>query len=285
MSTAIQVFFNSLSTAAIYAMLAIGLTIFLGTLRILNFAQGDFATAGGYTIFAVVTAFGLSPYLGVIAAMVVGAALGALFFATVQSPLRAAPQINQLLATFGLALIIEGILQFLFTATPKSIPGSHGSIEVLGAYLPTASIVDVVFAAVLISALFLLLQRTNLGRGIRAVSQNAIGASLVGVNPRYVSFIVCVIGGVLSAGAGLVLVTTLFLTPTIGFEQIFKGFTVVVVAGLGNLYRVLIMAALLALTESATSYFISEGIGQLAGFVIIVAILLVRPTGLGRVTA
>jgi branched-chain amino acid transport system permease protein len=280
MGTALQIFFNSLSGAALYAMLALGLTIFLGIFGILNFAQGDFATVGGYAIYSAIAATGAGLYAASIAGVLAGAVLGLLFYFTIVKPLQHAPGVNQLLATFGVALFLQGLLQWHYTANQRSVRTSRESLEVGGAFLPVTTLVNTLIAIALIVMLFVLLYRTNLGRSIRAVSENPIGASLLGIDDRRAAIIACLIGGVLSAGAAVVLLSSYFLTPTVGFTSIFVAFTVVVAAGLGSLSGVVIASVLVSLAQALTDYYVSSSASQLVAFAIIVVILLVRPTGL-----
>lgn len=281
LDTALQVFVNGLPNAVIYSTLALGLAIFLGVLRVVNFAQGDFATVGGYAIYGATTA-GFSLYVGVAFGLLVGAVVGLLFYVLLIAPLQRAPEINQLLATYGLAIFLSGFLQWRYTATQRSITLNGAPIKLGPVYMSRATLYDVIIAAMLVTLLFLVLERTQVGRSVRAVAQNPTGATLIGIDARRVFLFVCAAAGALSAAAGYVLVTTFALTPTIGFEQILTSFTVVIVAGLGNLYRLLILSLVLAFAESWVSYLVNETAGVLSGYVLVLAILLIRPTGLGR---
>jgi branched-chain amino acid transport system permease protein len=278
---ALQILFNAAAPMAVYTMLAVGLTIFLGTLRVLNFAQGDFGTAGGYVIYAIVSATGLSLYAALGLGMLAGAAIGVGFYFLIYSPLRTRPPITLLLGTFGLSILLQGLIQLLFTSTPRSVKGVSGSLNIAGAYLSTPSALDMLIAVGLISVVFLLFQFTNIGRSIKAVAENPVGAVLVGIDTRAVFVFACAVGGALSAAAGLVLATTLLLTPTVGFDSIFQAFTIVILAGLGNLFRVLIVSGLLAVVQSVAGYLWTDAIGQIVTFAIIVGILVLRPSGLG----
>ncbi|MFG1921769.1 branched-chain amino acid ABC transporter permease [Cryptosporangium sp. NPDC048952] len=282
MSTTVQILFNSLSSIALYTQLALGLSVFLGVFGIMNFAQGDFATVGSYAIFSVMAAAGIGVYVAAAIGLIAGGILGLLFYFVIVKTLRNAPQVNQILATFGVGLVLQGLIQWRYTATPKSIPVSKDKLTVGGATVQTTTLVNIAVALVLMALLFAFLYRTGTGRQIRAVSQNRVGASLIGIDAGRVSMIACVVAGVLSAGAALVILDTSFLTPTVGFESIFKAFTVVVAAGLGNLRGVLVAAVALGVVESFVQYAISDAAGQLVGFALIVGILLIRPTGLLR---
>jgi branched-chain amino acid transport system permease protein len=271
---------NGLPGAVIYSTLALGLAIFLGVLRVVNFAQGDFATLGGYAITVATTA-GFSLYVGVLVGLVVGAAVGVAFYVLLISPLQKAPEINQLLATYGLAIFIQGLLQWKFTASPRVITLSGASLKIGPVYMSRATLIDVVMAATLVTLLFLVLERTQMGRAVRAVAQNPTGATLIGIDSRRVFLFVCGVAGALSTAAGYVLVTTFALTPTVGFEQILTSFTIVIVAGLGNLYRLLFLGFGLAFAQSWVTYLYNDTAALLAVYGLIVAMLLIRPTGLG----
>jgi branched-chain amino acid transport system permease protein len=276
----LQIFFNSLTGVSLYLQLALGLSLFLGVFGILNFAQGDFATVGGYATYSVVSATGLGVYAASIAGVLSGAVLGVVFYYLIVRPLEGAPQSNQILATFGLALLLQGVLQAMFHSTPRYVPVPKGAIDIAGANLATVTLINLVISIVLVTVLFLVLFRTSFGRQVRAVSQNSLGASLLGIDTTRAKIIACVLAGVLSSGAALVLLGSYFLTPTVGFEAIFKAFTVVVVAGLGNLRAVIVASVVLAFAESMTQFLVSDAAGSLVGFGIVVVALLIRPTGI-----
>jgi branched-chain amino acid transport system permease protein len=279
-TTFLQILCNSVSLAAVYVLLAAGLTVYLGVFGILNFAQGDFATIGGYVTFAVISGLGLEIYAAAIAGVLAGVAVGAVFYFMVLKPLWRAPPISQVLATYGLALLIEGIIEYIAGTTPKAITVSRSSLHFFGAYLADTSAINGGLALALILALFALFYRTRTGRKIRAVAEDAEAARLVGISVPRVTFLVCIVGGTLSCAACVTFLTSLYLTPTVGFSEIFQAFTVVVVAGLGNVVGVLWAGVLVAIADSAASYFLGDAVGQLVGFGIVIAVLLIRPTGL-----
>jgi branched-chain amino acid transport system permease protein len=276
-----QIIFNSASLASVYILLAVGLTVYLGIFGILNFAQGDFGTVGGYVTFGVITATGLQVYVASLAGILAGVIVGAIFYFVILKPLWKAPPVSQILATYGFALLAEGLLEYFAGTTPKAIAVSAKSVDIFGAYISVTSLIDAGIAVGLIVGLFLILFRTQMGRWIRAVSEDNVAARLMGIPVQRVAFFVCILGGGLSAAAGIIFLTSLYLTPSIGFSEIFQAFTVVVVAGLGNVTGVLWAGALVAIANSTAAYYLGDAVGQLAGFAIVVIVLLVRPTGLG----
>jgi branched-chain amino acid transport system permease protein len=258
-----------------------GLTLIFGVLEIVNFAHGAMLTLGMYLGFALVDRLGVNPYATLVAVVpalfLVGAALQAgLLNRAIGQPLE-----NQLLLTFGVAILIENGLLLAFGATPRSVGVTFGApLRVLGAVVSFPRIVAFVAALVLAGALYWMLQRTKVGTAIRAVGQNAHGAALVGIDARRVSIFTFAVGAS-TVGAAAVLVLPLLRTePTTGASFTIIAFVVVVLGGLGNVVGALIGGLVIGLIQQLGGVLMPGQDNLMAVFVVFLAVLFLRPQGI-----
>jgi branched-chain amino acid transport system permease protein len=237
--------------------------------------------------------YGIDPYISVLVTIPALFLIGALVQRTIIHPARNAPQHNQLLLTLGLALFIENLLQVIFTATPRSIRLAYGRgatdfglftidfpIRIWGTTITFPRLAAFIFALGLTLALYLLLQRTDLGKAIRATAQDKDGAALVGINIERINMITFAIGTACVGAAASLVLPFLAVDPVAGNNFNITAFVIVVLGGMGNVVGALLGGLLVGLTQEL-SVAIDPGIPKLLGvFVAFILVLFFRPQGL-----
>ena len=274
---------NGLALGSMYAMGTVALSMIWGSLGMLNMAHGAILTLGAYAAYGASAQLGLPWQFGVGAALVAGVACGALLYGGVIHWLFDRPNapINVIIATVAASALIENVTTVGFSAEPRLQPFSFdGSIELLGLTLRTQPLVVLAAAAVMTMGVSLMLNRTGLGRSIRAVSQQRTAASLMGVNVRAVYLQIMVLAGVLSALSGLLLTGMTTIYPTVGAQPTIKALVICTVAGLGSLWGATGVAIAFGLGEVAIQYAFGSRFGFPAMLGLAILILIMRPYGL-----
>jgi branched-chain amino acid transport system permease protein len=273
---------NGLMTGAVYALVALGLTLVYGVLHIINFAHGATLTAAMYAVYAVHAGLGLDPYLAI-------PVLGPAFFAAgyavqrlVIGPASHGEDSNILLVTLGLSIIIENALLAAFRSDTRSIDVPYGFsvVEVGNLFLSTPKLVAFAGSFIVAALLWLLLARTDTGRAIRAVAKEKTGAALVGVRVEHIYAVTFGLGAACLAIAACLLMPTFLVNPRIGNAFVLVAFTIVVLGGMGSIPGALIGGLFIGVVESLSGLYLGESLGQIGIFLIFILVLLVRPTGL-----
>jgi len=273
---------NGLMTGAVYALVALGLTLIYGVLHIINFAHGALLGAALFAAFFAFSLLGLDPYLAVFllapAFFVLGYALQRFFI----GPASHGDDRNMLLVTLGLAVVIENALLYVFRADTRTIevPYAYQTIDVGVTFLAVPRLVG--FAAVfgVALALWLIMSFTDVGRAIRAVAKEKLGAELAGIDVAHVYAVTFGLGTACIAIAACLLIPTYYVNPTVGEAFVLVAFTIVVLGGMGSVPGALIGGLLIGVVESLSGLFLGESLGQIGIFLIFIAVLLVRPSGL-----
>ena len=265
----------------IYALVSVGLNLIFGVIRVVNFAQGEFVMLGMYGTFAVSAATGLDPYLGVVVVVPALFVLGALVQRLVLSRLRAEPAM-QIFATFGLLLLLQNVVLAVTRGTAYSVNTPVSQISVgLGTVQIGLSRVIVLLAATAVTlVLGLWLQRSTLGRAIRAVAQDQRAATLMGVNTDRVYMPSFGIGAGLAGLAGCLLAPLYTMSPQIGTNFILPAFAVVVLGGLGSVGGAYVGGLMVGMIEALAGYYLDPALKHAVLFAVFIAELVVRPSGL-----
>ena len=265
----------------IYALVSVGLNLIFGVIRVVNFAQGEFVMLGMYGTFAVSAATGLDPYLGVVVVVPALFVLGALVQRLVLSRLRAEPAM-QIFATFGLLLLLQNVVLAVTRGTAYSVNTPVSQISVgLGTVQIGLSRVIVLLAATAVTlVLGLWLQRSTLGRAIRAVAQDQRAATLMGVNTDRVYMLSFGIGAGLAGLAGCLLALLYTMSPQIGTNFILPAFAVVVLGGLGSVGGAYVGGLMVGMIEALAGYYLDPALKHAVLFAVFIAVLVVRPSGL-----
>jgi branched-chain amino acid transport system permease protein len=270
--------------AGLYATMAYGLGLIYGVLRVVNLAHGGVIMAGAYLGWFLHERVGLDPYLAIPIVFVVSFGIGvALYEGLVRRLARgAAGGPASLLLLFGVWLVLRNIAYLLFTGNDQSIRTAYSSrsVAMLGTHVSINRLVVLGIAAAIAVALHLLLRRTQLGRAIRAVAQNADSCTLVGIDVRRIYLVTFGLGTALAGVAGLLLATIFSFNPSSGSSELLKSFVVVVLGGLGSISGVAIAALIVATVEVFAILVLPAYLTTAVGFLLLVIVLVVRPGGL-----
>jgi branched-chain amino acid transport system permease protein len=269
-------------TGALYAMIGIGLTVVFGVMRIINLAHGEMVMLGMFGAFWGQALWRLDPFLSLFLWAPVMFVAGALVYRLLLRPIIAGGELNTLLYTAGLSLLIANLALFAWSGDYRTISLSYGMepVRPLGIAIPVPLAIAFALALAITAALYLFLARTDLGRAIRAVSQNGEAAVLMGIDVERVALVTFGLGTALAGAAGVLLAPSLYLYPTVGELLIVKCFVVVVLGGLGSVPGAIAGGILLGVVESLGAVYVSSAYKDGIGFVLFLAVLLYRPSGL-----
>jgi branched-chain amino acid transport system permease protein len=288
-----QAFATGILIGGVYGLVAMGLTLIFGVLDIINFAHGALLTVGMYATFVLYDRFGLDPYLAIILVAPLLFVLGAAIQRLIIHPARNAPAHNQLLLTLGLALLIENLLLVVFTATPRSVRLAYGRgatdigpftvdfpLRIAGTTITLPKLAAFLFALVLTLLLFLLLQRTNLGRAIRATAQDKEGARLVGIDIDAINLITFGLGTACVGAAAAIILPFLSVDPLVGNTFNITAFVIVVLGGMGSVPGALLGGLIVGLTQELGVVFAPSSTKLVGVFIVFILVLMFRPQGL-----
>ncbi len=257
-----QALVSGVLAAGLYALVSVGLALAIGVIGIVNFAHGEFFMVGAFLAYQLFVSFGFDPLLSLLfvapALFVIGAII---YLSSIRFVLKA-PELNQMLLTFGVGIILQNLALLIWGGDPRTIARvpyraigyKLGSISV--GLVPLGSFV---ISLILIAALYWMLARTPLGRGMRAVAQNRTGAGLVGLEVNRIYLIAFAMSALLAGMGGVMIAVIQSPTPTIGFGFTLKAFAIVVLAGLGNIRGITIAAIIVALSESLVATMVPNG--------------------------
>jgi branched-chain amino acid transport system permease protein len=273
---------NGLVLGGTYALLGIGLTLIFGLMNLVNFAHGELYTLGAYTTFAALALAGTGFFVAVAAALVVGAAAGALIEWILLRPLRAESIDTTMLVMIGLWIAMQNAELLGWGGVARSIPHPFPTAPiVLGPVgIAPLRVFVVLTAAALIALAWLLIQKTRLGTAMRATFQDRDTAALMGVRIGRIHTTTFAFGSALAAAAGALLGPIFLAYPSMGDLASLKAFSVVILGGLGNLAGATLGGLVLGVAEELGAGYVSSGYRDAVGFVIIILVLLFRPSGL-----
>jgi len=273
---------NGLLTGAVYALVALGLTLIYGVLHIINFAHGALLSAAMFAAFFAFRLLALDPYVAVLLIAPAFFSIGYALQRFVIGPASHGEDRNMLLVTLGLAVVIENALLFSFRADTRTIdlPYAFQTIDFGFTFLAIPRVIG--FAAVLVVALALwaIMTLSDTGKAIRAVAKERLGAQLAGIDVVHIYAMTFGLGTACVAIAACLLIPTYYVNPTAGDAFVLIAFTIVVLGGMGSVAGALIGGLLVGVVESLSGLFLGESLGQIGIFLIFIAVLLVRPTGL-----
>lgn len=270
--------------AGLYTLMAVGLSLGFGVIRIINFAQGEMIMLGAYGAFWLFTLLGVDPLVSLPVLVIGGFVLGWVLFRGFIAKVLDAPHINQILLTFGLGLAIQHIAIVLWTGNARSTtPPYATSSSFIGDVLVVhGRLTAFVVATAMVAALIAWLQWSETGRATRAVAENRSAAMLMGIDVSRIYALSFSVSCALSVATGVIVSFILTITPFMGFPMLVKAIAVVILGGLGSIAGTTIGAFALAFAETFVSYYLPEGSGWAEGiaFVLIIAILMLRPRGI-----
>jgi branched-chain amino acid transport system permease protein len=273
---------NGLLIGAIYALVALGLTLIYGVLHIINFAHGALLSAALFAAFFSFRLFGLDPYVAVFLLAPLFFVVGYALQRFIIGPASHGDDRNMLLVTLGIAVVVENALLYSFRADTRTIdvPYAFQTIDVGWTFLAIPRVVGFVAAFAVALALWFLMTFTDIGRAIRAVAKEKLGAELAGIDVGHVYAVTFGLGTACVAVAACLLIPTYYVNPHVGDAFVLVAFTIVVLGGMGSVPGALIGALLVGVIESLSGLFLGESLGQIGIFLIFIVVLLVRPSGL-----
>jgi branched-chain amino acid transport system permease protein len=273
---------NGVLTGALYALIALGLTLVYGVLHIINFAHGTLLTAALFAAFFMQKMLGVDPYLAVFVLTPAFFAFGYGLQRFVIGPASHGNDGNILLVTLGLAVIIENALLFAFRGDTRTIDVAYGFavIPVAGMFLSVPRLVGFAGAVVVALLLWLLLTLTDTGKAIRAVAREKLGAQLCGVDVPHIYAVTFGLGTACVAIAACLLIPTYYVNPGVGNAFVLIAFTTVVLGGMGSIPGALLGGLFVGVVESLCGLYLGESLGQIGIFLMFILVLLFRPSGL-----
>ena len=282
MITLLQSLVFGVLVGGVYALAASGLTLIFGVMRIVNLAHGGLMIAAAFLTYAVWQATGLDPFLAIPLVCVAMFAVGCLLYQGVMRFAWRGGEASIILATLALAMILEGVLALVWGAEPHNVTPSYvnSAIRVGSIVFPTVQAIGFLIAVVLLGGLYLLLNRTWLGLGVRAAAANPTGATLTGIRVERVNLATYAIGVALTGAAGAIVAVLAPFTPDSGDRWIGIGLAIVVLGGMGSLAGGLAGALVFGVAETLTTTYISTAWATAVPFVVIILVLLSRPQGI-----
>jgi branched-chain amino acid transport system permease protein len=273
---------NALILGSTYALLGIGLTLIFGIMRVVNFTHGELYAFGGYVVFFLTALLGLNFYVALVLAVALGAAFGALIETVLLRPMRGADIDTTMLVMIGAWIILQNTEQSIWGGVAKSVvtPLPEQPLVIGPVSVAWLRVFVFVAAGLLIVGTYALVHRTKLGKAMRATFQDRDTAALMGVNTSAIDTATFAIGSGLAAAAGALLGAVFVVTPTMGDLAALKAFAVVILGGLGSITGATIGGFILAFVEEMGAAYISSGYRDAMGFLVIILVLLFRPTGL-----
>lgn len=273
---------NGLMTGAVYALIALGLTLIYGVLHIINFAHGALLTCAMFAVWIAWAWLGLDPYLVIVPLVPLMFAFGYGLQRFVVGPASHGEDGNILLVTLGLSIVLENVLLALFQSDTRTLDTDYSfQVVALGPLLLSfPRLVGLGVAVVVTGLLWLVLSLTDTGKAIRAVAKEKLGANLVGIDVPHIYAVTFGLGCACLAVAAGLLMPTFYVNPRIGGAFVLVAFTVVVLGGMGSIPGALLGGLFIGVVESMCGLFLGDSLGQIGIFLIFIAVLLVRPTGL-----
>jgi len=272
---------NGVALGSVYALVALGLTLVYGVMRVPNFAHGALYMAGAYVTWTLVTSAGLHY---VVATLFSIAAVALLAVATDQVAFRSverASPVHQMVVALGLLYVLEGVADVIWGAEFRSLAAPvEGAVTLAGATVTNQRLLVIGCAVLVMVLLHLFLRRTFVGMSIAATAQDREGARLVGMDTRKVATITFAISGALAAIAGSLIAPLVLIHPHMGEAIILKAFVIVILGGMGSVPGAIVGGYLLGLTETMAGTYVAFAFSELIAFLVLVLVLAIRPAGL-----
>ncbi len=290
----LQQLINGLTIGMIYALIALGYTMVYGIIKLINFAHGEIFMVGGFIGYTILVAAGVAAgstslplplllLLPLIVAMVGCGALGVGIERLAYKPLRRAPRLAALITALGMSLVLQNIAMLIYGAGPRPLPQlvPEREIHLGGAVLTPLQLIIIALALALMGALHWFIKKTRTGMSLRAVSQDRKGASLMGINVDRTISLCFLIGSCLGGAGGFIYgIYYAQISFSDGYLAGLKAFTAAVVGGIGNIPGAMLGGLIIGVAETLGAGYISSAWKDVFAFVILVVLLLTRPTGL-----
>ena len=266
----------------VFSLMAVGLTLIFGVMRVVNFAHGDMMVWGMYLAWLMATRGGVDPYLGFVVCAAALFVLGFVVQRVLVQRIVDAPHEMQILLMLGVALVLENLALLLFGPEPQRVRSALAQSTVwLGpVFVDVARLIAFAVAVLLTLLLSLFLYRTDVGRSIRAAADNPYGALVIGTDVRRVYAVAFGVGAACVGAAGALVAPLLPFQPPMGLQLSVASFNIVIIGGMGSLLGAFVGGLIIAVAESLGAVFLKPSLKELVSFSLLVLILLFRPAGI-----
>ena len=288
MTLVLQGIVSGLLFGGVYSLMAVGLTLIFGVMRVVNFAHGDMMVWGMYLAYVLATRAGVDPYVSFLVCAGALFALGLAVQRGLVDRIVDAPHEMQILLMLGVALVLENVALLAFGPEPTRVrsPLASATLWLGPVFVDVARLVTFLVAVALTTALWAFLFRTDLGRTIRAAADNTYGALVIGTDVRRVYAVAFGVGAACVGAAGALVSPILPFQPPTGLSLSVASFNIVIIGGMGSLLGAFVGGLLVSLAESLGAVFLKPSLKELFSFSLLIVILLFRPAGLfGRRSA
>lgn len=276
----VQILVNGLVLGALYACIAVGFSLVWGVLNIINMLHGSFIILGGYLTFFAWFYLGLNPILALPVVALVLYALGYVLQYLFINKVVSSPVLTTLTLTFGLDMILYNLMTVYFTATPRRVTMDMGSADILGVIMPMDRVMGMALAFLLTGLLYVVMRASTIGRAIVAVRMDRQAAALMGIRVNRIYAITFGIGALMAGAAGAVFAIVFPVTTNLTGVFLGKAFVICVIGGLGSVPGALVGGLALGIIESFAGFVLGPQHAMTLGFVLMLVLLVVRPTGL-----
>ncbi len=257
-----QALVSGVLAAGLYALVSVGLALAIGVIGIVNFAHGEFFMVGAFFAYQLFVSFGFDPLLSILFVAPALFLIGALLYQTTIRFVLKAPELNQMLLTFGIGIILQNLALSIWGGDPRSIgnvPYRSIGIQLGNISVGLVPLGSFVISVILVAGLYYVLARTPIGRAMRAVAQNRIGAGLIGLEVNRVFLVAFALSALLAGIGGVMIAVIQSPTPMVGLGFTLKAFAIVVLAGLGNIRGIVTASLLVAVAESVVATMVPNG--------------------------
>ena len=277
-----QAFASGVMLGGVFALIAIGLTLIWGVMGVINFAHGEFLMVGMYVAYFLAAKAGLDPYLTILVTVPALFLIGAGIFRVNIQPVLKDPVMNQILLTVGLMLVLQNLALVLFTATPLSLanPYNTTTFKVGPVVIPLSNLLGLVGSLLGVAILWWFLQYTDMGRAIRAASQNREAATLMGIDVRRTYLVAFGIGSACVGLAASLMIPFYYVAPLVGAFLGLVAFVVVILGGMGDVLGALVGGLIIGLSETMGAAILPGSLSRVLTFAIFILMLLFRPEGI-----
>lgn len=282
MATVGQLFLSGMMLGGIYALMSVGLTLIFGVLRVVNFAHGEFLMLAMYAAWAMHATVGFNPYMAIIVVVPAMLAFGMLVHVLVVRPAVDKPHLVAVFATMGLSIMFQNLALVFMSADLRDVPPMFGgtSLSFGPIYLKVELILGFAVSVGVTVASVLVLNRTYIGKAIRATVQDREAAQLMGINVPRIFMLTFAVGSGLVGLAACIMLPLYSTFPTVGLNFVLIAFVIVVLGGMGSMEGALLGGICIGLVQSFSSYYIAPAFGQMFYFLLFLLVLVLRPAGL-----
>ncbi|MCL7412735.1 MAG: branched-chain amino acid ABC transporter permease [ANME-2 cluster archaeon] len=281
-TTLLQIFIWGLTAGCIYVLIAVGLNMIFGVMKVVNFAHGEIMMLGSFTSFWLYTYTGLNPYVILFISMILVGIFGIIIERYGFRKVLGTGKLNEIFLSLGLIYILQNAAVKLWTDDIRKIdsPFSSMTLDMGVLNIPYDRLIAIAFTALVLICLYLFLIKTDVGRALRATSQNHEAAMLMGVNVNHMYMLSFGIGAALAAAAGTVTGILSPFNPYMGTIPGIMAFIVIIIGGLGSIPGAIIAGLMLGLVQNFTIFYFGGAWKEAVAFVLLIIVLAIKPTGL-----